>query len=140
MNRFTISDDKNKLDINLIHKFLSGSYWAKERTLEQVARSVENSLCFGLYSGEKQIGFARVLTDFVTIAYLMDVFIVEDYRGKGLSKILLDRILNDERFSNVKKWMLATADAHSLYEKFGFSSLMNPEKFMEKINPGKLFI
>jgi predicted GNAT family N-acyltransferase len=92
-----------------------------------------HSICFGIYTNEKQIGFARVRTDCVTIAYLMDVFIIEEYRGQGLSKKLLKNVLYDSRFKNVKKWMLATADAHTLYKKFGFNELGDPNKFMERL-------
>ena len=112
---------------------MTNSYWAKNRSMEEVKLSIENSICFGVYIEEKQVGFARVLTDFITIAYLMDVFIIDDFRGKGLSKILLKKILEDNRFYNVKKWMLATLDAHELYKKFGFNSVSSPEKLMEKI-------
>jgi N-acetylglutamate synthase-like GNAT family acetyltransferase len=132
MDDFVISDDKSKLDVKLIHNFLTNSYWGNGRTLEEVNRSIEHSFCFGIYSGNKQVGFARVLTDFVIFAYLMDVFIIEEYRGRGLSKILLERIFNDVRFSKIKKWMLATDDAHTLYEKFGFKMIEHPEKLMSK--------
>ncbi|HEY7752175.1 MAG TPA: GNAT family N-acetyltransferase [Ignavibacteriaceae bacterium] len=132
MDHFVISDDKSKLDVKLIHNFLTNSYWGNGRTLEEVNRSIEHSFCFGIYSGNKQVGFARVLTDFVIFAYLMDVFIIEEYRGRGLSKILLERIFNDVRFSKIKKWMLATDDAHTLYEKFGFKMIEHPEKLMSK--------
>ena len=132
MDDFIISDDKSKLDIKLIHNFLTNSYWAKGRTLNEVKRSIENSICFGIFSADKQVGFARVLTDFVVFAYLMDVFIIEEYRGKGLSKKLLQKIFSHERFKGIKKWMLATDDAHTLYEKFGFKVIKNPEKLMSK--------
>lgn len=133
MDKFIISDDKTKLDLNLVHGFLTKTYWAKNRSLEDVKLSIENSICFGVYLEEKQVGFARVLTDFVTIAYLMDVFIIDDFRGRGLSKILLKKIFEDNRFNIVKKWMLATLDAHELYKKFGFNSVSSTEKLMEKI-------
>lgn len=131
MEKYITSDDKNKLDINLIYNFLTNAYWAKGRTLDEVEKSIENSICFGIYIGDKQIGFARVLTDFVTVAYLLDVFICEEYRGNGYSKILLKEVFSDIKFSSVKKWMLATDDAHTLYEKFGFKPLASPEKLME---------
>jgi N-acetylglutamate synthase-like GNAT family acetyltransferase len=133
VEKFIISDDKTKLDLNLVHGFLTKTYWAKNRSLEDVKLSIENSICFGVYLEEKQVGFARVLTDFVTIAYLMDVFIIDDFRGRSLSKILLKNIFEDNRFNNVKKWMLATLDAHELYKKFGFKGISSPEKLMEKI-------
>ena len=112
MEEYNISDDKLRLDLKLIHQIISNSYWAKDRSFNEVKRSVENSICYGIYIADNQVGFARVLSDLTTIAYLMDVFIIKDYRGKDLSKILLEKILNDERFSSVKKWMLAAKDAH----------------------------
>jgi len=133
MNDLIISDDKSKLDAELIHKFLASSYWAEGRTIEAVKKSIEHSICFGLYKNDKQIGFARILTDHTVIAYLMDVFILEEYRGKGFSKLLLKRIFEDERFKSIKKWMLATKDAHSLYAGFGFEKIKNPDRLMEKV-------
>ncbi|MGB5288533.1 MAG: GNAT family N-acetyltransferase [Ignavibacteriaceae bacterium] len=128
-----ISDDKTRLDVRLIHKFLSTSYWAKGRTIEEVRTSIENSCCFGVYKDDRQIGFARVVSDLTVIAYLMDVFIIEEYRGKGISKVLLKLVLKDNRFKKVKKWMLATKDAHSLYSKFGFEQIKNADRLMEKV-------
>ncbi|WP_447635821.1 GNAT family N-acetyltransferase [Flavobacterium microcysteis] len=128
-----ISTDKDKLDISFIHKFLTNTYWAKGRTLEEVKTTIENSFCFGIYTNGKQIGFARVVTDYVVFAYIMDVFIVEEQQGKGYSSLLMDKLLNEPAFKKVKTWRLATADAHFLYEKFGFGALANPEKQMEKI-------
>lgn len=128
-----VSTDKDKLDISFIHKFLTNTYWAKGRTLEEVKTTIENSFCFGIYTNGKQIGFARVVTDYVVFAYIMDVFIVEEQQGKGYSSLLMDKLLNEPAFKKVKTWRLATADAHFLYEKFGFGALANPEKQMEKI-------
>ena len=133
MNDILISDDKSKLDVKLIHKFLTTSYWAEGRTMEEVKSSIENSYCFGVYLGSRQIGFARVISDRTVFAYLMDVFIIEDQRGKGISKLLLNRIFEDDRFRNVKKWMLATKDAHSLYAKFGFGEIKNYDRLMQKV-------
>jgi GNAT superfamily N-acetyltransferase len=137
MDDLIISDDKSILDIGLIHKFLTTSYWAEGRTIEEVKNSIEHSICFGVYKDDQQIGFARILTDYSVIAYLMDVFILEEYRGKGFSKLLLKRIFADERFKRVKKWRLATKDAHSLYAKFGFEKIKNPDRLMEKVVLGK---
>jgi len=134
MEDYKISDDKARLDLKLVHHQITNSYWAKGRNFEDVKRSVDNSICYGIYIGDKQVGFARIVSDLTTIADLMDVFIVEKYRGNGLSKILLKKILNDERFSSVKKWMLATKDAHSLYEKFGFRKIKLTGKLMEKVS------
>jgi len=133
MDVVIISDDKTKLDIKLIHNFLSTSYWAEGRTIEAVKKSIEHSICFGVYKEDNQIGFARIVTDYTVIAYLMDVFILEEYRGKGFSKLLLTRIFEDDRFKRIKKWMLATKDAHSLYAQFGFSGIKNPDRLMEKV-------
>ena len=133
MDDLIISDDKSKLDMELIHKFLTSSYWAEGRTLNEVKNSIENSVCFGVYMDNRQIGFARVVSDLTVIAYLMDVFIIEKYRGKGISKLLLNRIFEDQKFSLVKKWMLATKDAHSLYAEFGFERIKNADRLMEKI-------
>ena len=133
MNGIKISDDKSKLDIGVIHKFLTTSYWAEGRSIEAVKKSIENSICFGVYLDDKQIGFARVITDYVVFAYLMDVFVLEEFRGKGYSKLLLKRVFEDDRFSGLKKWVLATKDAHSLYAQFGFRPLKRPERMMEKV-------
>jgi len=133
MDDLIISDDKSKLDIGLIHKFLTSSYWAEGRTVDEVKKSIENSICFGVYKDDRQIGFARVVSDLTIIAYLMDVFIIEEYRGKGFSKLLLNRIFEDDRFKGVKKWILATKDAHSLYAGFGFDKINNADRLMEKV-------
>lgn len=134
MEEFIISDEKSKLDLKLIHKFLTNSYRGKGRTFEEVKTSIENCLCFGIYAENKQVGFARILTDYVIFTYLMDVFIVEEFRGRGLSKKLLERIFQDERLFKIKRWMLATSDAHSLYQKFGFKPVENPEIYMIRSN------
>ena len=126
-----ISTDKTLLDVRMIYNFLSQSYWAAGRPFSIVKKAIENSLCFGIYCNNKQIGFARVVTDYSTFAYLADVFILEEYRGKGYSKKLLKTIVEYPELQSIKRWMLATNDAHSLYAKFGFKSLKNPEKFME---------
>jgi GNAT superfamily N-acetyltransferase len=133
---FFISTDQNRLQIEVIHKFLSEeSYWAKERTLEQTERAIENSLSFGVYRGKNQIGFARVVTDYTAFAYLGDVFILKEFRGLGLSKWLMEVIVSHPELQNFRRWILATKDAHSLYEKFGFTKLKFPERWMEKTAP-----
>ncbi len=137
MNEVIISDDKSKLDIEMIYKFLTTSYWAKGRTLQEVKKSIEHTHCFGVYLGDLQIGFARILSDFITIAYLMDVFILEEYRGKGYSKLLLKRIFEDYKYQQVKKWLLATKDAQTLYANFGFEKIKNADRLMEKLMPKK---
>ncbi len=128
----TISTDKDKLDVPFIHNFLKETYWAKGRTIEDLQTTIENSFCFGVYWNEEQIGFARLVTDYVVFAYLMDVFIVDEHRGKGYSNLLMKAIMNEPKLNQVKIWRLATSDAHFLYEKFGFKALAHPEKMMEK--------
>jgi GNAT superfamily N-acetyltransferase len=132
---FYISTDKNKLDISLIVDFLTNrSYWAKDRTEEAIRKSIHNSFSFGLYSREGAlIGFARVVSDFAVFAWLMDVFILEDYQGKGLGKKLMQEIISHPDLKDVKRWGLGTRDAHELYKKFGFTTLLHPEVMMEKV-------
>ena len=134
-NGFCISTDKSKLDVSVIHDYLCNeSYWAKNIPAEIVQRSIEGSCCFGLYAEEnsttKQIGFARVVTDYATFGYLADVFIVEQYRGSGLSKWLMKTIMNCPDLQGLRRWLLATKDAHGLYLQFGFSPLDKPERIM----------
>jgi GNAT superfamily N-acetyltransferase len=126
-----ISTDKALLNTEVIYNFLTGSYWGSERTLQVIKKSIQNSLCFGVYLDGEQIGFARVITDYAIFAYLADVFILEKNRGNGFSKKLLKYILGYPDLQNIKRWMLATRDAHDLYKKFGFRQLKNPERFME---------
>ncbi|HEX8735670.1 MAG TPA: GNAT family N-acetyltransferase [Pyrinomonadaceae bacterium] len=133
---FTISTDRARLQTDAIQKFLTEeSYWAKTRTPEQTATAIKNSLPFGVYKGENQIGFARVVTDYATFAYLGDVYILAEYRGRGLSKWLMDVIINHPDLQNFRRWILATRDAHALYEKFGFTALKAPGRWMEKAAP-----
>ena len=133
MNNYTVSDDKTKLDINFIHSFLKNSYWAKDRSLEDVIETINNSDCYGIFENNKQIGFARVVSDYVLFAFLFDVFIVEEHRGRGLSKTLLNAVFENPIYKKVRKWYLATKDAHDLYQKFGFQPLTRPERLMEKV-------
>ncbi|MES2747727.1 MAG: GNAT family N-acetyltransferase [Bacteroidota bacterium] len=128
-----VSTDKTKLDILFIQNFLKDIYWAAGRTIEEVQTTIDASVCFGIYLDGKQIGFARVITDYVVFAYVMDVFVDEKYRGKGYSAILIQAMMEEPELQQVKIWRLATSDAHFLYEKFGFTSLAHPEKMMEKI-------
>ena len=128
---YLISTDKSKLDIKVIHGYLTNSYWAKNRHLKISKLTIKNSLCFGLYFKDKQIGYSRVITDYATFAYLADVFILEEFRGKGLSKWMMKIIFDYEDLQNVRRWLLATSDAHGLYEKFGFHALKDPDKMME---------
>jgi GNAT superfamily N-acetyltransferase len=129
---FEISTDKSRLDLDTIHRFLSEhSYWAKNRSLDQTKTAIENSICFGMYVGERQIGFARVVTDRATFAYLGDVFILDEFRGLGLSKKLMETIISQPELQGLRRWVLATRDAHGLYEQFGFSPLKFPDRWME---------
>ena len=129
----TVSTDKNKLDVPFIQNFLKDIYWAAGRTIDEVQTTIDASFCFGIYEDENQIGFARVITDYVVFAYLMDVFIDEKHRRKGYSSILIDTMMKEPQLQQVKIWRLATSDAHFLYEKFDFTPLAHPEKMMEKI-------
>jgi GNAT superfamily N-acetyltransferase len=134
---YVISTDRDKLDLTFIHDFLSKeAYWCIDIPFETVRRSVENSLCFGLYYGTGQVGFARVITDYATIAYLGDVFIIPAHRGKGLSKWMLEQVMGFPDLQGLRRWILLTSDAHELYRRFGWVSIPNPEKWMEVWNPG----
>ncbi|HTO87317.1 MAG TPA: GNAT family N-acetyltransferase [Thermoanaerobaculia bacterium] len=130
----TISTDQARLDREAIHEFLRNSYWARGIPRTVVDESIENALCFGLYEGGRQVGFARVITDFATFAYLSDVFVIESHRGLGLSKWLMEVIMGHPQLQNLRRWMLATRDAHGLYEQFGFRSPSNPERLMEIVD------
>lgn len=133
---FHISTDKKLLDQPLIYQFLKEqSYWAKSISLEILERSIANSLCFGVYQQQNQVGFARVMTDRATFAYIADVFILPGYRKQGLSKWLVQSILEYPELSGLRRWMLATADAHGLYAQMGFVPIKKPEMFMEIVNP-----
>jgi len=126
-----ISTDKERLNINLVYGFLTESYWAKGIPREVVARSVENSLCFGPYCSGEQVGFARVISDYATYAYVGDLFVVEACRGQGLGKLLMECIMQHPQLQGLRRWSLVTLDAHGLYSQFGFTSLNTPERYME---------
>jgi GNAT superfamily N-acetyltransferase len=131
IGEFLYSTDKTKLNIEYIHYFLSKeSYWAKNIPIELVKTSIEGSLCFGVYHQGKQIGFARVITDYATFGYLADVFIDKDYRGQGLSKELMKFIMEQDVIKKLRRFMLATLDAHSLYAQFGFESQEGNKRLM----------
>ena len=133
---FVISTDRSRLDIEAIQDFLAqDSYWARERTQEQTRTAIENSICFGVYDGDRQIGFARVVSDCATFAYLGDVYIIREYRGRGLSKWLMETVISHPDLQGLRRWVLATRDAHSLYAKFGFMELVHPERWMERPAP-----
>ncbi len=128
---FTISSDPDLLNFETICELLKHSYWAGNRSQETIARSIAHSLCFGVYDGDKQIGFARVVTDYATFAYLCDVVFAEESRGKGLGKWLITVILNYPSLQGLRRWTLATKDAQEFYRPFGFIELSSPEKWME---------
>ena len=132
---YIISTDTQLLDISAIHSYLTTSYWAENIPFEIVKKSIEHSLNFGVYTQGKQIGFARVITDYATYAYIGDVYILEDFRRQGLSKWLMRVIADHPELRGLRRWTLLTQDAHGLYRKTGFTSLRNPELYMEKANP-----
>ena len=133
-DQYTISTDPSKLDADAIADMLTRAYWAKGRTRDVIARYIQHSLTFGLYDGDRQIGLARVVSDYTTFAWLCDVFIHEDYRGRGLSKWLMETIHAHPDLQGLRRWMLATRDAHGLYEQFGWTLLDHPERWMHKFN------
>ena len=132
---FEISTDPARLDIELIYNFLETSYWAKGRRRSVVERSIRNSLCFGAYLGGRQVAFARVVSDRAVFAYLMDVFVVPEFRGRGISKALMRSVLGHADLQNLRVFLLATRDAHDLYSQFGFRSLVHPERWMAIQDP-----
>jgi N-acetylglutamate synthase-like GNAT family acetyltransferase len=152
---FVISTDRERVNLDVVHDFLTKCYWAKGIPREVVARSIEHSLCFGVYDesprlakdarpfdlaqgkhgAPAQVGFARVVSDFATVAYLGDVFVLESHRGRGLSKWLMECIVQHPALRNLRRWILLTRDAHELYSKFGFTPVQVPERFMELHNP-----
>jgi len=147
---FVISTDPSRLDLDVIHNFLTHCYWAQGIPREVVARSIEHSLCFGIYdessekltllpnagrSGALQVGFARVVSDFATIAYVGDVFVLESYRGRGLSKWMMECIMEHPALQGLRRWILLTRDAHGLYQQFGFTPLKSAERYMELHRP-----
>jgi GNAT superfamily N-acetyltransferase len=133
---FVISTSRKRLDLDVVHGFLTNCYWAKGIPREVVERSIEHALCFGIYDGEgAQVGFARVISDFATIAYLGDVFVLETHRGRGLGKWLMECIAQHPALQNLRRWILTTRDAHGLYSQFGFAPVKAPERFMELHRP-----
>lgn len=128
---FEISTDPARITLRTVHEFLTNSYWAKGIPLETVQRSIANSLCFAIYRQHQQVGFARVVTDRATFAYLADVFILEPYRGRGLSRWLMECIIGHPDLQGLRRWILATRDAHALYQQYGFTELKAPGRWME---------
>jgi GNAT superfamily N-acetyltransferase len=131
LGRFELTTDKKRMQLDVIYRFLQKSYWANKRTLDAIKKSIEYSLPFGIFDGDKQIGFARVISDYSTFAWIADVFIDEEYRGQGLSKFLMESMLTHPELQDLRRWVLATKDAHTLYSKFGFKLLNKPERWME---------
>ena len=129
---YTISTERGRLDMDVIQGFLSGSYWAAGISRAVVERSIEHSLPFGVYHGTRQVGFARVISDYTTFAYIGDVFVVEEYRGRGLSKWLVEVIVGHPELQGLRRWILMTRDAHGLYQKVGFTPSRTPERLMER--------
>ncbi|UCD99360.1 MAG: GNAT family N-acetyltransferase [Chloroflexota bacterium] len=129
---YLVSTDTSRLDLPWTYNFLSNeAYWSREISYPVFEKSVANSLCFGVYHQNAQVGFGRVISDYATFAYLADVFICRDYRDRGLGKLLVECILNHPGLQGLRRWMLVTRDAHDLYRQFGFSTLNQPEKYME---------
>ena len=134
-NQYQISTDRSRLDVTLIHDFLRSSYWAQGIPRVVVERSIERSLCFGAFLDRQQVGFARVISDFAVIAYLADVFVVPEHRGRGISKLLMWAIVEHPDLQGLRRFMLVTRDAHGLYTQFGFEPLTHPEYFMTVHKP-----
>ena len=135
MSSYTILSGSEHMDVAAIHKFLKDSYWARDISIELVRKSIENSLCYGVFLGTGQVGFARLVTDHATFGYLADVFILKPHRGRGLARRLVDEIMKDPAVQNLRRIMLATADAHDLYRPFGFTSCPDPDRLMQIHRP-----
>jgi GNAT superfamily N-acetyltransferase len=128
---YEVSTDRSRLDVDAIHRFLTEeAYWSKGRPREVTDQSIENSIPFGVYIGDEQVAFARVVTDRCTFAWLADVFVFPEHRGRGVGKLLVEAVLGHPEFEGMKRWFLGTADAHELYRRFGFSEPVNPGRFM----------
>lgn len=133
-----ISTDRDRLDVDVIHRFLAEqSYWARGRSREVVERTIRHSLCFGVYLGPRQVGYARVVTDFATFAWLADVFILDEFRGRGYGKALVQAVLEHPELQGLRRFLLATKDAHTLYGQYGFTPVP-PDRFMERFDPDVL--
>ncbi len=136
-NGYIIDTDRSKLNIEVIHNYISNeSYWGKGRSIQVVKKSIENSMPFGVYFNNEMIGFARVVTDYATFAWVADVFILPGHRGKGISKWLMEIIISHPKLQGFRRWVLSTKDAQELYRKFGFQELNKPERWMERFDPG----
>lgn len=134
-DKFTISTDPSRLDVDAICGFLTRAYWASSRPRTYTERAIQHSLVFGLYDGDRQIGLARVVSDYAVFAYLCDVFIHEEYRGHGLGKWLIQTVLEHPELKDIRRWLLITTDAHGLYQQFGFKTIEDPERWMQNFKP-----
>lgn len=132
-NGYTLSTNPARLDADAIFAYLSRSYWANQRSKETVEKSLQHSLSFGLYFGDQQVGLARVISDYATFAYLCDVYVLEEHRGEGLGKWLIETVTSQPDFANIRMFLLATFDAHGLYRQFDFDDLPNPERWMRRL-------
>ncbi len=131
---YLISTDKRKLNVVVIHRFLKNAYWSKNKPMYLVKKAIKGSICFGVYNKRQQVGFARVITDCATFGYLADVFILPEFQGKGLGKLLIKTIMECPDFQGFRSWSLATKDAHGLYAQFGFKEMEDPKIWMRKVN------
>lgn len=134
-NTYFVSTEKTLLNADLIHAFLSGSYWAEGIPRETVDRCIENSLCFGAYLNGEQVGFARIVSDFASFAYLADVFVLEAHRGNGVSHLIMKAVVGHPQLQGLRRMILATRDAHGLYAQYGFTAVKNPDRWMEIHDP-----
>lgn len=134
---YVISTDRHRIDIATVHAFMRDSYWAADRCLSTLRLAIDNSLCFGIYRGREQVGFARVVTDGATFAWLCDVYIAHGHRGQGLSKWLMEQILAHPDLQDLRRWLLATKDSHALYSRYGFHEPLKPERLMERYQGGQ---
>jgi GNAT superfamily N-acetyltransferase len=132
---FTVSDDKARIELDVVHRFLETAYWCVGIPRRVVERSIAGSMAFGLYIDDRQIGFARVVTDGATFAYISDMFVLEEWRGRGLATWIVECIMNHPDLGGLRRWMLSTADAHGLYHKFGFAASDNPSRIMMRLDP-----
>jgi len=132
---FLVSTDPARLDVDAIHAFLTSSYWSPGIPRDIVERAIAGSICFGLFAGERQIGFARVITDRATFAYLADVYVLDEHRGRGLGSWLVETVIAHPELKGLRRFVLVTRDAHGLYEKFGFTPISKPENYMERHRP-----
>jgi GNAT superfamily N-acetyltransferase len=135
MSDYEISSERERMDVGAIHAFLTRTYWARGIPLETVQRAIDHSLCFGVFHGPAQVGFARVITDQATFAYLADVYLLDEHRGKGLARRLVQAVLAHPRLQGLRRWLLVTRDAHALYRPHGFEPVAHPDRIMEIHRP-----